>query len=86
MEYQWYQIFDYSDFLDTGLVNRTLEVEAPGRGTIQVLLTRGNEVSFTYEGTLLPVNFLGRNPYHRDGKGVFLDIDGKVWLGFEVPQ
>lgn len=78
-------LFDLAEFVATGLVTRTLDVQAEGRGEIEITITSGNTVAITHEGTMLPVNFLGQNPYARDGKLVFLDIQGKVWLGFEVP-
>lgn len=86
MSFYWYNIFNKAAFEATGLVSRTLNVQMEGRGLEKILITHGNTIAVTHEGTLLPISFLGANPYivSRDGKAIYLDDFGEVWLGFEV--
>lgn len=81
MIFDWYKLFLLSDFIATGLVSRTLEVNFEGIGRKQVLITKGNEVSITYENVLLPVEFLDNNPYEQNGYAVYKDEEGYIWLG-----
>ncbi len=73
------------EFLAEELVSRTLHVIMEGVGQKDILITKGNEMSVVYEGTLLPVNFKGDNPYVRDGLAVYLDAQNDVWLGIAIP-
>lgn len=85
MNFYWYNIFNSNDFNNTGLVSRTLNFQMEGRGQESVLVTHGNTIAVLHTGTLLPLNFLGHNPFIRDGKAIYVDEENEVWIGFEVP-
>ncbi len=84
MIFNWYNLFLLSDFVSTGLVQRTITVSLEGIGEKEILITAGGFVSILYEGTFLPLQFLDANPYTRDNLGIYLDTDGYVWLGVAV--
>lgn len=84
MSYSWYKVFNKIEFEATGAFSSKLNVILTGIGQREVLITQGNTIGVTYEGTLLPVGFFGANPYTRDGKAVYLDTDQNVWLGIET--
>lgn len=88
MTFTWYNIFNYQEFLDTGLVSRTVTTVLENIGEKDILITKGNEVSIVYEDVLLPINFRGDNPFILEGTdahyAVYLDSLGFVWLGIEV--
>lgn len=86
MRFESYKLFNHAEFLATDLVSRTIAVNLERRGVTTFHLTRGNTVAITYEGVMLPVNFLDRNPYYRDGYAVYIDGNDDVWFGFEVPE
>lgn len=86
MSYDWYELFDLQEFLDTGLVSRTLQVFLEGVGEADIIITRGNWVAITYDGVFLPVGFAGKNPYAISPYAVMQDEDGKIHLGIEVPE
>lgn len=89
MIFNWFLIFNKDIFLDTGLVSRKILAIMDGIGTKQILITKGNELSVTYEDVILPIGFNGENPYVKQGDAahyaVYLDTNGDVYLGIEVP-
>jgi len=86
MNFYWYSLFNKLEFEATALVSRTMNFQLEGRGQESVLVTHGNTIAVLHTGTLLPLNFLGHNPYVRDGKAIYVDEQSQVWLGFEVPE
>lgn len=90
MNFNWYNLFSLSEFLETDLVSRKLTVILDGFGQKDILITRGNVVSIQYEDTFLPISFHDENPYVREGDAasyaVYKDSNDRVWLGIEVLQ
>ncbi len=84
--YDWYNIFSYTDFVDSGLVAQTLLLELEDLGRKSFYITKGNTVAVSYDDAFLPVNLLEQNPYAQNGYAVYLDADDEVWFGFEVDQ
>lgn len=84
--YDWYNIFSHAEFIASGLVQRTVTPLLDDRGETEILITRGNTVAVKVDDVFLPVEFLDRNPYERDGYAVYRDADDNVWLGFEVDE
>lgn len=82
MVYDWYQLFNLTEFVATGLVQRTLVLNLESRGIQTFLLSSGNVVSISYDDGFLPVGFLGRNPYTQGQYAVYKDLDNNVWFGF----
>jgi hypothetical protein len=80
----WYLLFNLEEFEDAELVSRNLTLTLTDIGEKEILITKGNHVAIYYEDTFLPINFLDHNPYARDGRAVYLDEQGEVWLGIEV--
>lgn len=87
MIYDWYKIFNKTEFEDTGLVSRTLTLYLDGVGDKEVLVTKANELGVVYEDVFLRVNFNNENPYTISPYAVFLDTENQdVYLGIEVPE
>lgn len=84
MTYDWYKIFNLTEFLATGLVARSLVLELDGRGSTTFEIFRGNEVGVQFDDAFLPVSFLEQNPYVQGTYAVYLDATDNVWFGFEV--
>ena len=82
MIFDWYQIFNLTDFLATNLVSRTYTQILTGRGEVEVLVVRANVVSVQFDGEFMPIQFAGKNPYASGSYGVFIDTDDNVWLGY----
>ena len=90
MDFIWYKIFNYADFMATDLVSRTYTKILEGIGQKDVLVTRGELVSIKYEGYFLPINLNGKNPFIKLGEtesekayAVYKDENDDVYLGIE---
>lgn len=86
MMYSWYKIFNYQAFLDTGLTSREQIEVLEGVGRVSILISRGNVVSISYNGAFMPINMLEINPFRESPYASYLDANGDVWLGIEVPE
>lgn len=84
--YNWYLIFNKQEFINTGLISRTLTLELEDIGTKEVLITNGNTIGITYEGIFLPIKLNDKNPYEMDNMAVYENATGNVYLGFLVPD
>ena len=82
MIFNWFLIFNLTEFLATNLVSRSYELELEGIGIKDVLVTNGKTVSITYEDAMLSINLNGKNPFVFEGHAVFLDAATQnVYLG-----
>lgn len=81
MDFNWFELFNKAEFLATGLTSRTLTVILEGIGEKEILITKGNELSISYDGVFLPINFKEENPFVFEERAVFEDADGVIWLG-----
>lgn len=86
MIYNWYLLFNRTEFEETELVSRTLLVNLEDVGDADILITQGNFLSITYDGVMLPVGFNAQNPYAISPYAVCQDDDGNVYLGIEVEE
>lgn len=86
MIFDWYKIFNLTEWLEEGLVSRKLSVSLDGKGETELLICQGNETSIQVDDVFLPINFGGKNPWSFSGYGVYLDENNDVWLGFEVEE
>ncbi len=79
--WNWYNIFNLTDWLATELVSRTLTLDIVGIGETEFLITQGNETGITVGDAFLPLNFEGSNPFVSGSKGVYVDANNDVWYG-----
>jgi hypothetical protein len=86
MEFDWYEIFNRTEFEAEGLVSKILTPVLDGIGEKEILVTKGGLTSVLCDDVFLPIGFLGENPYTRDGIAVYEDDDANVWIGFEVEE
>lgn len=82
--YNWYKIFNLTEFLATNLVSREYTLELLGIGIKTILATQGNTNSITYDDVMLSINMNAKNPFEFEGKAVYLDESNDVWLGIAV--
>ncbi len=84
--YDWYQIFNLTEFEALGLVSKEYEVVFEEIGPKTVLVTKGNLVSMVYEGVMLSLNINSRNPFEFDGHACYVDANNDVFLGIEIEE
>ncbi len=90
MIFNWFNIFNLTEFNALGLVSKSYKVILEGIGQKDILVTKGNEVSIVYEDVLLVLNFEAANPFTREGDdatyGIYMDSNNDVWLGIEAEE
>ncbi len=83
--FDWYKLFNLTEWLEEELVSRKLTVFLDGIGQKEIMIFQGNETSILVDDDiLLPVKFNEENPWVKSGYGVFVDVNQDVWVGFEV--
>lgn len=86
MIYNWFKIFNTTEFDALDLVSKTYTFVLEGIGQKDVLVTKGVTYGMTYEGVFLSLNMIDRNPFEFDGHAIYVDADDNVYLGIEVPE
>lgn len=87
MIFDWFKIFNLVEFNALGLVSRTYSLELEGIAGIQeILVTKGNTVSMTYQGVMLALNLNDENPFRFDGFAIYVDENQDVFLGIEADE
>lgn len=81
MIYDWFKLFNRTDFLATGLVSRTLTLTLEGIGNREVLITKGDFLGVTYEGVFLAIGITDDSPFEFDLMALYVDENEDVWLG-----
>lgn len=82
--YNWYQVFNLTEFEALGLVSKEYTVIFEDIGQVTVLVTKGNLVGMTYDGVFLPLNLNDNNPFEFDGHACYVNSDNEVFLGIEI--
>ncbi len=85
MIYDWYKILNRAEFEAEDLPSREVSVILEGIGAKTVMVTKGNTVSLVYEGVMLAPELNGLNPFPFGGYAAYVDPNGDLWLGIEVP-
>lgn len=86
MIYDWYKIFNKTEFIALELGSKTYTYELEGVGLKDVLVTNGNVLSMTYEGIMLSVNLNDKNPFEMSNMACYIDENDDVHLGFVVNE
>jgi hypothetical protein len=79
--YNWFLIFNQTTFNALNLYSKTYTVNLEGIGEKEILVTKGETVAITYEGTMLPINLNSVNPFEFDDLAVYINSDNDVYLG-----
>lgn len=82
--WDWYQLFNITDWLATGLISRNLSIFLEGRGQKSIIITQGNETAIQIDDVFLPFNFADQNPWVSGTYAVFVDESNNAWLGFQA--
>lgn len=86
MIYNWFKIFNLTEFEALDLVSKNYHLDLEGLGEKDILVTKGNGVSILYEGIFLTVNLNAKNPFPFEGHAVYIKENNDVYLGIEVEE
>lgn len=79
--YDWYNIFNYTEFDESGLTSQKITVNLEDRGEKEIIITKGNHVGVLFDDVFLPIELNDRNPFVFESRAVYIDADNEVWVG-----
>lgn len=81
--YKWFKIFNYDEFVDSGLVSINYIIELENMGEKEFLVTLGNLISVTHEGIILPILLNDKNPFEFESNAIYKDpVTKDVYWGY----
>lgn len=86
MIFDWYKIFNLTEFEALGLVSREYTLDFEDLGEQTVLVTKGNTVGLLYNTFFLSIDLNSENPFYFDGYAVYKDDNNDIYLGIEVDE
>lgn len=84
MIYDWYKVFNKTEFEGLGLVSKSYAFNLEGIGEKEILVTKGNYVSMLYDDVFLCLNMNLKNPFEFEGHAIYVDSNQDVYLGVLV--
>lgn len=84
MTYDWYKIFNKTEFEALGLVSKTYELNLEDIGDSEILFTKGNYISIIYKEVTLVLDLNDKNPFEFDSHAIYIDENDDVFLGVLV--
>lgn len=84
MSYNWYALFNLTEFLALDLVSKNVTLLLEEIGEISFTIFQGEHTSILYEGVFLSLNINDRNPFFFESHGIYVDSNNDVWLGIEI--
>lgn len=85
-DYFFYPIFNLQEFEDSGLVSKDYNLDFTNIGNVDLLVTKGNLTSITYNGVIVSLDMNDKNPFEFDGYAIYLGNDGIVYFGINKDQ
>ncbi len=99
MNFTYYKITNYNDFVDLDIPSKEFTVELESIGLKTILITKGINVGMLYEGVFLTLNLNDKNPFifeeqetfgdentDRWHQAIWIDSENDIWLGIEVDE
>lgn len=85
--YDWYKIFNLTEFMALNLVSRTYTLNLQDIGQKDILVTRGNLVSIVYNDVMVSLDLLDENPFEFEGFAIIKNpATQDVYLGISVNE
>lgn len=84
MNYDWFNIFNKTEFEDSGLTSREYTVVLDSYGEKTIIATKGVGVGVLFDDVFLPLEFDDQNPWAFEDRAVYVDENDDVWVGVAV--
>ena len=84
MNYDWYKIFNLTEFQARALTSVEYEVILEDLGLKTILVTKGVKTSVYFDDVFLTVQLNEDNPFEFEDRAVYLDANNDVWVGVKV--
>ncbi len=82
--YNWFRIFNKTEFDNSGLVSRTITPTFVGIGVVNILITNGYKTGITYNDIFLSLELNGENPFEFEGHAIYIDEIFDVFIGLPI--
>lgn len=86
MIYNWFKIFNKTEFEALDLPSKEYLLNLEGVGEKTILVTKGNSVGILYEDVFLLLDLNNKNPFEFDDHAIYVDINNDVYLGIKVEE
>lgn len=84
MIYDWYKIYNLTEFNALSLTSIELEIILTGNALKEIMITKGNYVGVLIDDVFLPINLNSKNPFEFEDRAVYLDSNNDIWVGIAV--
>lgn len=84
MTYNWYKVFNKTEFEALGLVSAEYSIIFKNVGLKTIIVTKANYLSATLDDVFLPINLNDKNPFEFEDRAIYLDENDDVWVGIAV--
>lgn len=84
MIYNWFKIFNLSEFNSLNLISKTYTLILQDIGEKDILVTKGNRTSILYDGVYLSLDLNLRNPFKFESHAIYKDLSNNIYLGILV--
>lgn len=84
MSYNWYKVFNKTEFEALGLVSAEYSFIFKNVGLKSVLVTQGNYLAVKFDDVFLTLNLNDKNPFEFENRAIYLDENDDVWVGIAV--
>jgi hypothetical protein len=82
--YDWYKIFNKTEFEALNLVSKVYTLSLEGIGQKDILVTSGISIGMLYEEVFLSLNLNDKNPFEFEDHAIYIDEDDDVFLGIAI--
>jgi hypothetical protein len=83
MIFDWYKVFNKTEFVATGLTSREITLDLSGIGSKTFLVTKGNLISVLIDDIYLSLDLNSKNPFIFGNMAIILDTPTQdVYVGY----
>lgn len=86
MNYDWYKVFNKTEFEALGLVSKNYQLDLEGQGIKNVLVTKSLTLGVLFDDVYLSLELNDKNPMEFEDKAVYIDENDDVWIGYAVEE
>jgi hypothetical protein len=84
VNYNWFKIFNKTEFEELDLTSKTYTQVLTGVGERDILVTQGIGLGVLFDDVFLPVQLNDKNPFEFEDRAVYIDDNDDVWVGIAI--
>lgn len=85
MIFDWYLVYNLTDFDALNIHSKSIPLNTEDRGLINLIITKGQYygVNFVDDDIFLAVGINNQNPFNLGSRSVAIDTHNNLWIGLE---